>query len=191
MAKLRLNERHRSALLRLARIKIDQSLVSENMQVNAQHLALGVNITQMLIERYPPGDMKVLQRYDLANVDHCVNLSFPNGRVVQYTYADEDATIPLTPNRKYCQRLPVIADLELDYDRYMTAKEDFKKTVKTRMNDYDTLIRIARYYEDVLEVWSEAEEVRVQFGATAVAVAITSDVVARIRADIDARRAIA
>lgn len=61
---------------------------------------------------------------------------------------------------------------------------------KKRLNKThrDMLKRLARTFEDVLEVWSEAEELRTSICGTTTALAtINNDVIVRIKKDVEKR----
>lgn len=70
---------------------------------------------------------------------------------------------------------------------WVAAKDAFGKAVTTKRSDYYTLVERARYFDEVVEVWPEAERVRTRCNAAAIVVALDENVIERIRHDVAAR----
>ena len=75
MQKTRLNQRSRNTLERLANRLVT---VPDHPLKVAYDLASAL-VRNVLEKRYPPADMEVLRRYDLARQDPCVRLRLSSG----------------------------------------------------------------------------------------------------------------
>lgn len=184
--KTRLHERGRNALRQLARELV--ACPVEQKAADAAYASASVVVRKMIETRFPPRDMAVLKKYDVARADPCIRLSLTPGGYVFWNLRSTDK-IPLQPGHNCATH---IADevVSASVNASNKAADDLKKALETKLRDYYSLITAATNFEAVLEVWPEAEAARAACGASQIAIAVTDDVVARIRADI-ATRAIA
>lgn len=184
MAKTRINERMRAVLGRLAR-----SLVAcpiEQADADAAYKIAAVLVRKIIEARYPPKHMAILKQYDQANAHHCVLMQLTPGGFQEWRFRNEDKQAPLQPG-KYHQTHIADEAVTTAVHRSITADDALKTALEKKTADYYALIAAANTFEDVCEVWPEAEAARGDCGASAIVVAVTPDVVARIRADVSAR----
>jgi hypothetical protein len=135
-------------------------------------------------ERYPPKDMVILKKYEAANNYTTLKVSLSTGGFTQITMREGDGM--LMP----CWHGALAADAKMTkaIDGWLTAEDTLKKAVEKKLADYNALIQAASTFQEVVEVWPEAEAMRTRCGASAVVIAVTPEVVARIRADVAARK---
>jgi len=195
MTKLRLTNSHREKLLDLAMKLVRGSIPAElDKPLFLARSDLELMLTVVVEERYPVSDMLVLVKYGKATTDNCIRLKLTRSvEAVAKTYnRGGDYHIynftgrvgPIAPG---CQTY-LLSDAQTGvYERWVLAFNAVEMNVQYRYADYAKLINASRYYEDVLDIWPEAEALRVDFGRAAVAVVLTGDVISRIRADAEAR----
>jgi len=183
MAKTRLNADKRAVLTKLAAELVDMSV-----EEAAAEQALGVFQDAMrshLLAKYPPEDMEVLGRYQLA-VTH-TSLAIQ----ARMAHHQERMTVELNPpldlpRNTSCRPEPteplwVLAqETKKIVDRVATVRRE-------REAPYRTLIKTSRYYEDVVEVWEEAGQASFKMKLQLPA-AVTPSMVRQIKQDM-ARRA--
>lgn len=183
MAKLRLNSRHRDDLNSLARKLV--ACPAEKGDVDAAYTIAAHLVRRMVEAVLPPADMRILQKYECAQVDDCTRITLTAGGMVQFVF--NEGTGPLSTN---CRTFLADEATTHAVTTYKTAKEKHKEALKAKLNDYNALIYSARYFEDVAEVWPEAEQLRDNFDCKEVSV-VTGDVIARIQQDMATRAATA
>jgi hypothetical protein len=183
MPKLRLTNHMRAQLKNLARDLV--TAPAEEAALTDAYQAAAVLVRQTVEKALPPTDMKVLKKYDCARIDDCIRLNRTQGGVTVFRFDGE--TGPLTTYQG-CRTRVFNADEELtrvvnEWEAAFAQRED---VIRGKLADYAALIAAASTYQDVLEVWPEAERLRSQFGAGALSV-FSADVVARIRQDVATR----
>lgn len=183
--KTRLNTRFRNMLMRHAR---DARPTYREDEAAQGAYAVASSLVRSCVESmFPPKDMRLLRKYQVAAPDYCIRgCDLDTSRVVQFTFRSDDEG-PLTPNR-YCssRSIPFTAETVSAIDAFEKAKAVVTDIEDRRMTDYRALIYAAKTFEDVVEVWAGAEELRASIcGSRTQVVALSDDVVARIRADAE------
>lgn len=179
MAKIRLNGAYRDKLNSLA-----QKLVScpaEKGTMEAAYTIAAHLVRQMVEAVLPRADMLILQKYDRAQVDDCIRTTLTAGGMVQFNF--DKGTGPLSPG---CRTFLADEATTHALTAYRTANGKYHETLQAKLSDYNAVIYTARYFEDVVEIWPEAEQLRSSFGTFAVSM-VTGDVIARIRQDMATR----
>lgn len=183
MTKTRLNQRMRDVLGAHARKLV--SCPKEKAAADESYKATADAVRKLIEARFPPKDMAVLKRYDVGRADPCIRLQLTNGTFYVWQFRPE-CGVPVQPGQNCKTHLAdeaVTAAVQND----IKAGDDLKVALEKKLADYYSLIAAATTFEAVCEVWPEAEQVRSQCGATAIVIAVTPDVVARIRADVAGR----
>lgn len=139
--------------------------------------------------KYPAKDMAVLKKYDCAREDHCIRIA-AESLVTQFDIKLDDAGV-LRPQYHGCRPIPCDDVTRQAVETWRTAVTINKEALDQKRRDYRGLIRAARTFEEIVEVWPEAEELRQSIcqGSTAMTV-FSPELVERIRQDV-AERAVA
>ena len=181
MSKLRLNNDHRRALRNLADDLV-KCPAEEKAEAAAHKKAAGL-VTRDLQEKYPPRDMKVLEKYEQSRRDDCMRIQMTSGGVTQFQFAEGKG--PITPHG-YCRVYAVKEDTTDAIQDWENAKAAHAKAREQKLGDYHSLVEFSRTLEDVEAVWSEASQIRSRFAAN-LPVALSEDVAARIATDVAQR----
>lgn len=181
MAKLRLSRHHRNALRDLAKRLI--SCPFEQATVNGSYVNAARLVRKMVEAILPPADMKVLQKYEQAGVDDCIRMTLSAGGFTAFRFSE--GTGPLNIG---CRVFLADEATTAAVSANAAAAEVLKQALEAKRRDYYSLIEVSRYFEDVIEVWPEAEQLDGRFQPNAL-VTLTSDVVSRIRQDVASRQA--
>lgn len=183
MPKTRLTNYMRSQLNQLARELVTAPI--EEAELTDAYQAASTLVRLTVEEALPPADMLVLKKYGCARVDDCIRLNLPAGGVVRFVFANE--TGPLVVYT-VCGRVFNADNATAKVvNRWLAAVTAHEQAVGTKLMDYAALISASRYYEDVLNVWPEAERLRTKFGAGALSI-FSADVVTRIKQDVASRK---
>ncbi len=159
---MRLNEKDRDALKQFAQ----QWVTSPETEAatKAAYNAAAKAVRAVVDERFPPRDMKVLARYNVAFKDRCIN----NGHWMTeftFTFNDDDDRAPLLPKNR-CERRQfdwspeVRALLEVHH----RAKDLHRDAINKKLAHYRSLINGARTFEDITSVWPAAAVLQRQAG---------------------------
>lgn len=184
MAKIRLNDGYRCFLSDLA--KQVAKCPAEEKAENDAYKPAAKAVHAIVVARYPVKDMAVLQRYQAAEPDTCIRLQLAAGGVHEFKFRDGDA-IPLAPGgRCYSRMYQADADATKIIEIYNRAHDAHKKARKSKLADYEALIKGATTLEEVEEVWPEASALRSRAGR-ALPMVLSDEVIARIKADAAAR----
>jgi hypothetical protein len=184
MAKTRLNPEKRGLLYDLAASLVDVS--EEQAEAAAVGGILQDALRSHLLERYPPGDMEVLTRYNLS----CTFTSLKLG--LKGAHHRDRVKVALTPALDLPRHTASLV-LGPAHPLWVLAAsrkslEESVEAARVRQEaPYRTLIKTSRYYEDVVEVWEEAGSVSFKMKLQLPA-AVTPAMVRQIRQDV-ARRA--
>jgi hypothetical protein len=182
----RLSQGDRDALYSFARKCVTET--QDSTALDTAYDAAAQVVHDLLVEKYPQNDMKVLARYDAAAEDNCVYVSNGGfGDYDQFCFRDGDKRIPLRPSaRGYNRRTPFMlegAQAET-YSTYKKTKAAFEGGIKQRYADYKALIFAAKTFNEVAEIWPQAEQLRMAIvGTSSSLVVLSNDVVERIKAD--------
>lgn len=186
MPKTRLTAGGRMALRELAFRVVEVPI--EKAAKDDAYLAAAAAVRHALIGRFPLADMAILKKYDVARHDQCIRFQLTAGGVKQFQFNPTDEPYPLIPIRGHSYRMhQADAGLTTTLERWFTAEEAYKKAINTKVADYCALIDAARNWEDVIEVWPEADSVMAAQGRQ-LTIAVTPAVIDRIRADVATRQ---
>jgi hypothetical protein len=182
----RLSDSNRNSLYNLARKRIVETQDSTELD-NAYEFAADA-VHNALVEKYPQKDMKVLARYDAASPDGCVYVSCGGYyEYDQFCFRSDDKRIPLRPSGRGCNsRNAFMLEGEAAdaFRAYKKANEARDEAIKQRFADFKALIYAAKTFNEVTEVWPEAEQLREAIvGTSSALVVLSNDVVERIKAD--------
>lgn len=189
MASIRLNEGDRSFLYGLAKERV--ACPAEEAADKAAYAKAEAVVRKIVETKYPPKDMKLLVKYEVAAPDRCIRLQLAAGGVVEFTFPDEKAA-PLTPGRRGygCSSRMYLADEAATpiIAASLQAKDALKKARGRKLEDYKALIWASTSLEQVEAVWPAAAALRPRKGR-ALPVVLSDEVIARIKADIPLAKA--
>jgi len=178
---------HREALKKL-RDTVVRCLTEEAAVKDAYRKAAPL-VRKTVEAEYPPKDMRVLKKYEKADVDDCIKLRMAYGAVQDVIFNFDDGTGPLAVKATYSGKF-YLADEETTaaVAAWREAVEIRDKTLRQKKHDYATLINAARTLEEVEVLWPEASQIREAFAKNQVALmALTPTVIQRIKADVAER----
>lgn len=181
----RLSNTDRDTLYSFAKKQV--AATEDSAALDAAYDAAAQVIHDLMIEKYPPKDMKVLERYGAAEADACIYVTRAQYDFDRFCFRDGDKRIPVRPRERGCNRgSPFIleGDHRQVYDAFKDAEKAQKDAMQKRLSDYRALIYGARNFNEVASVWPAAEALREAIVGTGTALQVLSDdVVARLRND--------
>jgi len=179
--KTRLNKSHRMALRGHARDSI--SLPEQEAECAAAYEAAAALVKSCVEAKFPPKDMKMLKKYNVARHDECIRgACLDTARVVMFRFTEK---APMVPD-DYCSSRSIAFDAETlaAVDAHEKSADALKAAKRSKLDDYVALIEASRTFEDVVEIWPGAEALREQITSRSTAlVSLTPEVIARIKAD--------
>lgn len=182
--KTRLTMSARFALKKLAGELVTSP--DEDKAVKAAYKKAAPLVRSIVETKYPPKDMRVLQKYKKAQKDDCIKLQLAAGGIEVFNFAGN--TGPMVAHKTYEGVIypadTIATDAVLEWKKAVDARTAARDQ---KIADYKTLIYAARNLEDVTAIWPEAEKVRSQLKSTALVV-LSPDVVTRIQADVATRK---
>jgi hypothetical protein len=185
MRKVRLNKAHRARLRQLFQEVVKCPAEENALQLAYQRAEPLVRAT--VLAEYPPKDMKVLKRYDVAKQDDCIKLRLTRGGEMMFNFAT--GTGPLVAKLTYTGKI-YLADEPTTkaVEGWDVATRNLEKAIKAKRNDYFALIETAQTFEGVTAIWTEAEKIRPVITKQPTAlVALNPSVIQRIKADVQTR----
>lgn len=183
MAKTRLTNNHRDILGHLAR-ELVSCPVEKQADIDA-YAAAAPLVRKMVEDVQPPKDMKVLQKYGCANIDDCIRLSLSAGGYTHFYF--EKGKGPLTTS---CKTFLSDEATTAVVNARLKAAEALKKATEAKLSDYYSLIQSSKTFEEVLEIWPEAERLRQHIcGSSHALVTLNPEIAARIQQDVATRQA--
>lgn len=183
MATTKLLQSHREFLHQLAKEQV--KCPAEEMADKAAYAKAAPLIRKIVEAKYPPKDMKLLKKYDVATGDKCIRLQLTAGGVEQFCFRDNDKTEwPLRPTGYDCGNHIYAADEKASeaVGAHLLAAGAFKKATAAKLSDYGALINHSTTLEQIEAVWPAASALRVRLNR-AVPVILSDEVIARIKAD--------
>lgn len=185
MTSYRLNPAARRALNNL----VTEIVHSPETQaaVETAYRAARDRLIPIILERFPSDDMAVLRRYDCIETADYIDICLDNDNRGWARFAFHEGEAPTRPERG---RVGLIVDFETFQlvVAWSHACDTHRETLSGIRGDYSALIRSAKTFEEVVEVWPEAEQCRSRIRGLPVVANINPDLIARLRADM-ARRA--
>lgn len=182
-----LNKVDRKKLFEFAKANV--KCPAEQAALDAAYKTAKPFVLSVVHLRFPPKDMKVLDRYGAARRDECVSFGGFYDSDSVFRFRANDVDIPLVPRQNSCRELSYDWSKEARdaLNAYVLAKQAHKKAVDQKIEDYRRLIMGSRMFSDVVAVWPAAEVLRERLMPKTVeqrALAVLSeDAIARIRAD--------
>lgn len=180
----RLSNGDRDTLYTFAKKQVEAT--ENSATLDAAYDAAAQVVHDLMVEKYPPKDMKVLERYGVAEADACIYVTRSQYDYDRFTFRDGDKRVPMRPHG-YCNRnAPFIleGDARKIYDAFKDAEKAQSEALRKRVADYKALIYGARNFNEVVSVWPAAEVLREAIVGTGTALQVLSDdVVARLRKD--------
>lgn len=188
MAKTRLAERHRDTLYAHARKLVIHTEPSELL--DTLYAQAATVVTRVVEKDSPPADMKVLRKYQLASRDGCIKLvRADTSEVKQFVYRDESEAPYRAQSYRGCGyrgRSPILLEHADDdtVQAYLDEYEKREERVAQRYSDYKSLIRQARYFEDLVEAWPAAASLRqIICGKQSELSVVTPELIEKLRND--------
>jgi len=168
MAKKRLNSKSRDLLIRL----VHQKVVSDETQLDKLESKLNKLFIKDVEKKYPKKDMDILLKYERAILTTSVSLLFTDpledtDKAVHSTYTLKEPVLLPSGGAHYAHTRGKLINnkdsaLYKVFSEYRDLKDKLRKEETERRKPYFTIIEDCRYFEDVVEIWSEAEELRSQ-----------------------------
>ncbi|HEY9886121.1 MAG TPA: hypothetical protein V6C96_02555 [Vampirovibrionales bacterium] len=190
MIKTKLNKKSRGLLIGLINTKVDLS-PEEKESFLSQQLKAYKKLKKIIDKEFPIADMEVLKKYQRARVDSCIAVRAEKANRYNYVTIEvpPSETAPLLPCLGGC------SSHWLGKEAYLLAHEIDESTRLMRekrielKEDFAKLIRGARYFEDVCEVWEEASELRGEIvDSFPVPATINPALSLRIKTNVEARK---
>lgn len=173
MAKTRLNMNHRDVLRQFAKENIScpkEEAANAKAYEKASRL-----VREESQKKYPLEDMLVLEKYEVAKRDLCINGGNPTGTYVNFEFLAE-ADAPLMPKRYCSSRSISFSQKAADaIAAYELTKDALEKARSAKLIKYRSLIETARYFEDVIEVWPAVASLASRITPSATALVTLSD----------------
>lgn len=154
-------------------------------KVNEFYELVVAAIKPEILKVYPLADMRVLEKYDCATRDYCINRKYTYNSGYDFKFRDSDVRAPLVPSNRGCFTLTyewsketaTLVDL---YNLNLTLHE---KAIEKIASDYYTLIHASRTFDEVVAIWPAAERLRGQLvGVKANLPALSNEFIDRVRA---------
>jgi len=184
MPSIRLTENHRRWLRLLARNTV--KVPDKQAAYDAAYAAAAPLVRKLVEKRYPPEDMKLLAKYDVAGPDCCIRVILTAGGVEQFEFRTDEES-PWRPDRAGCRSHLYQADdvTTAAVQAYVAAMDALREATDAKLRDYNSLIGHSKKLEEVEAVWPAATALRATLDRT-LPVTLSEDVIARIRADVAA-----
>ena len=151
MARTRLPQPIREQLVRFASTAADDAF--DRSEENAAREDAEARVRALVEAKFPPQDMRVLQKYDVAREDYCIRLVNEVGGVFKFDFR-RDVSVPLVPDC-YCSSRGFVADADLVSlcGRIDVLEEHRQREVREIVSVYRDVVMAARTAEDVKEAW--------------------------------------
>lgn len=174
MAKTRMTEGQRRRFRDLA-----EKLVKPTAQFNALTKAYekaAPRVRKCVEAKYPPKDMDICKKYNVAFGDDCVKLQLTSGGVNRFTFTDGEGPVVAGG----CQIYLADEATTNAFESWRQAAEAYETERVARLRAYHAVIAAAQFVEEVIEVWPE---VAAHIPKRQELIAVNDEVLAQIRAD--------
>ena len=184
MASKVLNKGDREMLQVFAQRRVKAT--GDHAALDAAYDACATMVRSHVDGRYPPKDMAVLKKYDVARIDRCIYVTgdVPHSK---FEFRPDDERAPSRPTTYDCNnRRPYLLTPEQSvmFGDFLREKEAFDKTEKQRLQDFYALIACSRTFEILEAAWPAVGELREAICGRVTSLTLMSDEVrARITAD--------
>lgn len=183
--KIKLSKSHRELIQDYGLKHIAGTVDRSKEQKQLEILLEGANLA--IRKKYPEVDMAVLRKYKLDQVDRCIKLQFPSGRVDGFTFPS-DAKLADIPYCKSCyygnsEVFPVSASVEKAFDEHAKLKTENDKKEGDKTREFLGFLLACQYLDEVLDVIPLPEDIRKRLGQSSTAlVAVTPETVKSLKA---------
>jgi len=196
MAKTRLNAEKRQMLTELARQKTGMLLADDKRHVEALAAECRAAATDYAKNRWDPAVLAVLDRFDMIEfvdtIEVVVGTEFRHQRIDFRAELDVSVRWPVAPRKFTVAVLPKDHPIVIARFAWKAARNSLDTAMSNKCAPYFALIQSARTFEDVVEVWPEAEELRSAICGPGTAIAtITPAIVESIKQDMVLRAELA
>lgn len=190
MPKLRLNNEHRQKLRRLAKrlVTAPQERVEA---VNRAHQEAAALVREYLVAKFPQDDMELLEKYKVAAKDYCIKFVWgEKWRMFNFNKEYDDVPlIPLAAHTYNVKPYPSTPEIDRALNALEREGQALERASEEVLRPYLSLIEYqARTFEDVVEAWPEAEQIRAELEPKKLPVPITA-LKEKIAADMQRRKA--
>ena len=194
MPKKRLNRSHRGLLKELVTQKIQAPNQKAEM-ANAHADALNQTLKHYN-NQFPKEEMKILSKYGLIDEVNNLRIHAKNDAEGKHEHLSIDLNHSVIIPKKYFV-IPNASAVAIPFDgrchkailKFNQKEKDYIKAIDAIKQDYYTLINASYYFEDVIDIWDEAEELRSQICNTGTGlIALSNTVKQRIIQDSSKRK---
>lgn len=168
----------------LNHVKTAAAPAAEKKALDAAYAKAHPLIVATIEKKFPPRDMKVLERYGCVGKHSDFTIQSPEGGVTQFCIEGDGLAVP--SQTKYHQVFLVDARTYAAVEAWTAAKTAFAKEREKRIEAYRAVVLGAACVEDVIDVWPEANKIIPQ---TAMSVVASPEQLAIIKADMRERKA--
>lgn len=154
--------------------------------LDAAYAKASTAVRKIVEAKYPPAEMKVLQKHKCSHPYSKIKVQYPNGVVQQFEFAASDA--PEMPDRyEVNNRIYLIdATCAAAVEKWAEASEAYKAERKKRIDAYRALLQGAKYVEDLVDVWPEAASLLPKHDLP---IALGPEQIAVVKSDLRERKA--
>lgn len=196
MIKFKLNGQHRSRLVTFAQSKIECPGKDQQGIDDLESKVSSILISE-LKARYPDNVLKVLSDFNLLTTTRDVTVYFKptfkeSFKTVVNIHLNEEVTV--ASGISIALKSPNDGDLFIAYNKFNNAKYSQTTGQAEKLSDYVELIATATYFEDVADVWEEANEIKDELRAMCsysdvpIVSNLSASRVERIKADVKSRK---
>lgn len=182
MAKLKMNDKIRFSLYDYAKEYVLAGMVSETAVIQKCYDAFEPIMLKHVETKFPQKDMEIVKKYVKETPYDPFTLRLTAGGYDSFTF--NTGRVPYV-----AARAVYILDSEetIIFAEWRRALNIRHKLMQSKLRDYDALIRASKYFEDIVEIWPAAENMRPE-SANALLV-ISKEIVDRIKDDVAQRAA--
>lgn len=181
--KKRLNNNHREALRELAHRVVDTPV--ETKVFNDAYARAEVLGRAVIEKQYPPEDMKLLRKYEVAEQETSVRFHYGENLIIKFEFNEGSGPhSPLGAGNHYVVASRTTFEA---FEKCEAARKALVEARKTKLAMYDAVIDGATTWTDIINAWPEAAEVAERHQAGEL-IAVNPDVIEFVRSDSARRR---
>lgn len=136
-------------------------------------------------KKYPPADMRVLEKYKCVSREVSIKFQLPNGVVTQFMFNGDDR-LAIPSSWSYNEIFLADTATANAIEKWTTARDAFKTERTKRLTAYKALIDGSGYVEDIAEFWPEAKAI---LPAGSPPIPLGPEQIALVKADLRERKA--
>lgn len=131
--------------------------LAEKKAMEAAYRKALPKVVAVVQKKFPPAEMKVLQKWKSACEADTARLQYPSGVVTEFKFSTGD--FPLIPSEYQYRNQMYLVDAGTAgaVDAWKSAAELFESERKKRLVAYKALIAGATTVEDLTDIWPEAK----------------------------------